>query len=277
MSVSKFFDGLGNDKKLSVIAGPCVFEGTQHAVDHAGHVREVCERYGVNYIYKTSFDKANRTHAKSYRGPGIDEAVYGFADVRAATGVEILTDVHESWHCEVIPADVLQVPAFLCRQTDLLRSAAESGKPVNVKKGQFLSPNETRWIADKLEEYGCDRHMLTERGTTFGYNNLVVDMRSLAVMRSWSRVVFDCTHSVQFPGGGGGKSSGDREYAPILARAAVAVGVAAVFMEVHATPETAPSDGANMIRLSNFRNVVDNLLEIDYIVKSKIDLRSVTE
>lgn len=267
--MSEFYNGLGNGKRLSVIAGPCVFEGTQHAIDHAGVVQEVCRKRGVNYIYKTSFDKANRTHARGYRGVGFDDAVYGFMDVKAALGVEILTDVHEAWHCDTIPADVLQVPAFLCRQTDLLKAAAQSGKPVNVKKGQFLSPNETRWIVDKLEEFDCDRHMLTERGTTFGYNNLVVDMRSLAVMREFSSVVFDCTHSVQFPGGAVSASSGDRTFAPVLARAAVAVGVAAVFMEVHADPANAPSDGANMIKLSDFERVVDNLLEIDYIVKSK--------
>lgn len=272
--MSKFFEGLGNDKKLSIVAGPCVFEGTRHAIDHAEYIREVCDRYEVNFIYKTSFDKANRTHAKSYRGVSFDDAVYGFADVQQSTGVEILTDVHEAWHCDVIPASILQIPAFLCRQTDLLRAAAATGKPVNVKKGQFLSPYDARWIVDKLEEFGCNRHSLTERGTTFGYNNLVVDMRGLAVMRSWSRVIFDCTHSVQLPGGGS-SSGGDRTFAPILARAAVAVGVAGVFMEVHADPDNAPSDGANMIKLSNFRSVVDNLLELDYIIKKGV-LENVT-
>ncbi len=270
--MSVFFERLGNDKKLSIIAGPCVFEGTQHAIDHASHIREVCEKYEVNFIYKTSFDKANRTHAKAYRGVGIDDAVYGFLGLKEVTGVEILTDVHEAWHCDIIPADILQIPAFLCRQTDLLQAAAVTTKPVNVKKGQFLAPHDTKWIVDKLKSHGCDRHMLTERGTSFGYNNLIVDMRSLAIMRSYSHVIFDATHSVQLPGGGGDKSSGNRDFAPILARAAVAVGVAGVFIEVHANPDSAPSDGPNMIKLSNFKNVIDNLIEIDYTIKNRIDI-----
>jgi 2-dehydro-3-deoxyphosphooctonate aldolase (KDO 8-P synthase) len=224
----------------------------------------------INFIYKTSFDKANRSSADSKRGSGFDEAFYGMEAVRAR-GIEVLTDVHEPWHCEAVNADIIQIPAFLCRQTDLIQAAAQSGKPVNVKKGQFLSPWEMKNVAEKLRKFGCDKYLFTERGTTFGYNNLVVDMRSLEVMKHYTdRVVMDCTHAVQLPGGNGTSSGGQREYVPTMARAAVAVGVAALFMEVHQDPNNAPSDGPNMIYLDNFEKVLYDLIELDYVSKRSL-------
>lgn len=267
-----FYDNCRNDLNLSVIAGPCIFESKQHALDMAGALSEICKDLNVNYIYKTSFDKANRTSITSYRGAGFDEAFYGMIAVQETLGLEILTDVHESWHCETVPADILQIPAFLCRQTDLLASAAASGKPVNVKKGQFLSPREMINVVHKLESTGCTKAMMTERGTTFGYNDLVVDMRSLAIMRGNTTmnypVIMDCTHAVQSPGGNGISSGGNRDMVPVIARAAVAVGIAGVFMEVHQDPDNAPCDGPNMLHLANFRSVLEQLLEIDYVVKA---------
>jgi 2-dehydro-3-deoxyphosphooctonate aldolase (KDO 8-P synthase) len=270
-----FYDNCHNKKQLSLIAGPCAFESKDHAVETAEEIREIVTTVSqqfdqqINFIYKTSFDKANRSSADSYRSAGFDEAFYGMEAVRAR-GIEVLTDIHEAWHCEQVQADILQIPAFLCRQTDLLRAAAESGKPVNVKKGQFLSPWEMKNVVDKLFKFGCDKYMLTERGTTFGYNNLVVDMRSLEIMKEYTdRVVMDCTHAVQLPGGNGTSSGGQREFVPVMARAATAVGVAAVFIETHQTPHTAPSDGANMLPLSELRPLLYNLIEIDYMVKRR--------
>ena len=271
-----FYENCGNDKPLSIIAGPCVFESKDHAVMMAESLREACVKVGqqfdreINFIYKTSFDKANRSSADSNRGSGFDEAFYGMEAVRAR-GIEVLTDVHEPWHCEQVQADILQIPAFLCRQTDLIRAAAESGKPVNVKKGQFLSPWEMKNVAEKLRKFGCDKYLFTERGTTFGYNNLVVDMRSLEVMKQYTNaVVMDCTHAVQLPGGNGMTSGGQRQYVPTMARAAVAVGVAALFMEVHESPDFAPSDGPNMIYLDNFEKLLYDLVELDYVSKRSL-------
>jgi len=271
-----FYDNCGNDKPLSIIAGPCAFETTDHAVMMSTALRDICfsvaNRFDteINFIYKTSFDKANRSSADSKRGSGFDEAFYGMEAVRAR-GIEVLTDVHEPWHCEAVNADIIQIPAFLCRQTDLIQAAAQSGKPVNVKKGQFLSPWEMKNVAEKLRKFGCDKYMFTERGTTFGYNNLVVDMRSLEVMKHYTdRVVMDCTHAVQLPGGNGTSSGGQREYVPTMARAAVAVGVAALFMEVHQDPDSAPSDGPNMIYLDNFEKVLYDLMELDYVSKRSL-------
>ena len=271
-----FYENCGNDKPLSIIAGPCVFESKDHAVTMAESLKEICVKVGqqfdreINFIYKTSFDKANRSSADSYRSAGFDEAFYGMEAVRAR-GIEVLTDVHDPWHCEQVQADIIQIPAFLCRQTDLIRAAAESGKPVNVKKGQFLSPWETKNIVDKLFRFGCEKYMLTERGTTFGYNNLVVDMRSLEVMKEYTdNVVMDCTHAVQLPGGNGTSSGGQRQYVSTMARAAVAVGVAALFMEVHEAPDLAPSDGPNMISLDNFEKLLYNLIELDYVSKRSL-------
>ena len=265
-----FYDNCGNDKPLSIIAGPCAFESRDHAVMLAESLKESCDKLKVNFIYKTSFDKANRSSADSSRGGGFDEAFYGMEAVRAR-GIEVLTDVHEPWQCEQVQADIIQIPAFLCRQTDLIRAAAESGKPVNVKKGQFLSPWEMSNVAAKLRTFGCDKYMFTERGTTFGYNNLVVDMRSLEIMKQYTKaVVMDCTHAVQLPGAHGDSSGGQRQYVPTMARAAVAVGVAALFMEVHQDPDNAPSDGPNMIYLDNFDRVLYDLVELDYVSKRSL-------
>jgi 2-dehydro-3-deoxyphosphooctonate aldolase (KDO 8-P synthase) len=271
-----FYENCGNDKPVSIIAGPCAFETKDHAVMMAESLKEICIKVGqqfdreINFIYKTSFDKANRSSADSNRGSGFDEAFYGMEAVRAR-GIEVLTDVHEPWHCEAVQADIIQIPAFLCRQTDLIRAAAESGKPVNVKKGQFLSPWEMKNVAEKLRKFGCDKYIFTERGTTFGYNNLVVDFRSLEVMKEYTdRVVMDCTHAVQLPGGNGTSSGGQRQYVPTMARAAVGVGVAALFMEVHQDPDNAPSDGPNMIYLDNFEKVLYDLVELDYVSKRSL-------
>jgi 2-dehydro-3-deoxyphosphooctonate aldolase (KDO 8-P synthase) len=265
-----FYENCGNDKHLSIIAGPCVFESKDHALMMAESLKEICDNLKVNFIYKTSFDKANRSSADSYRSAGFDEAYYGMEAVRAR-GIEVITDVHDPWQCEQVQADILQIPAFLCRQTDLIRAAAESGKPVNVKKGQFLSPWEMKNVAEKLRKFGCDKYLFTERGTTFGYNNLVVDMRSLEVMKQYTNaVVMDCTHAVQFPGGNGMTSGGQRQYVPTMARAAVAVGVAALFMEVHESPDFAPSDGPNMIYLDNFEKLLYDLVELDIVSKRSL-------
>lgn len=268
--MSLFYNECGNDKRLSIISGPCVFESTQHALDMAGKLKEICDSFSVNFCYKTSFDKANRTSSDSFRGLGFDEAFYGIQEVKEKIGCEVLTDVHEGWQCGATNADILQIPAFLCRQTDLIREAVETGKTVNIKKGQFLSPEEVSNISKKVESFGGKELILTERGTTFGYNNLVVDMRSLAIMKRGQYPVFiDCTHAVQSPGGNGKSSGGDRMMAPVIARAAVAVGVAGVFMEVHQDPDNAPSDGPNMIHLSEFSSLLSTLIELDYIIKSK--------
>jgi len=271
-----FYDELGNYKPLSIIAGPCVFENLHHAEMMSSALRDICNEVGnkyygygksLNFIYKTSFDKANRTSASSYRGTGFDDAYYAFQSLRA-NGTELLTDIHESWQCDTVQADVIQIPAFLCRQTDLLHAAADSGKVINVKKGQFLSPQEMLQVIKKLEHFGAKKIIVTERGTTFGYNNLVVDMRSLEIMRSAGYpVVMDCTHAAQAPGGLGGRSGGDREMAKVIARAAVGVGVAGVFMEVHQDPDNAPSDGPNMIRLDQAKDLITELIELDLVRK----------
>jgi 2-dehydro-3-deoxyphosphooctonate aldolase (KDO 8-P synthase) len=270
-----FYDNCGNNKPLSLIAGPCAFESKDHAVETAEEIRDICIAVGqefgrdINFIYKTSFDKANRSSASSFRSAGFDEAYYGMEAVRGR-GIEVLTDVHEPWQCEQVQADILQIPAFLCRQTDLIQAAAQSGKPVNVKKGQFLSPWEMKNVAEKLRKFGCDKYLFTERGTTFGYNNLVVDFRSLEIMKQYTdRVVMDCTHAVQLPGGNGTSSGGQRQYVPLMAKAAVAVGVSTLFIETHQSPEDAPSDGANMLYLSELRPLLSHLIELDYIIKRK--------
>jgi 2-dehydro-3-deoxyphosphooctonate aldolase (KDO 8-P synthase) len=268
-----FYDKCGNSKPLSIIAGPCAFESQRHAIFMAESLRDIVESVGkrfgqeINFIYKTSFDKANRSSADSYRGAGFDEAYYGMDAVRGR-GIEVLTDVHENWHCEAVQADIIQIPAFLCRQTDLLQAAAQAHKPVNVKKGQFMSPNEMTNVIGKLEYFGCKKIILTERGTTFGYNNLVVDMRSLEIMKQFGYPVFmDCTHAVQLPGGNGTSSGGQREFVKTIARAATAVGIAGLFMEVHDDPGMAPCDGPNMIALDKFDALLYSLLEIDEVVK----------
>lgn len=250
---------------LGILAGPCVLESIDHAVSIGGAIRDVCRDLGLPFIFKASYDKANRSSAGGFRGLGVDRGLQALAEVRKQLDVPVVTDVHET--AQVSPAsevcDVLQIPAFLCRQTDLLVAAAESGCAVNVKKGQFLAPAEMANVVQKVRGAGGERLLLTERGTTFGYNNLVVDFRSLPVLRSFGApVAFDATHSVQQPGALGGASGGDRRFVPYLARAAVAVGVDALFMEVHDNPDRAPSDGPNMLRLSDLPRLLDDLVEL---------------
>ena len=263
---------IGNAKKLSIIAGPCQLESRAHAFDMAGALKEACEKLGVGLIYKTSFDKANRTSASSERGLGLERALPIFADIRSKFGLPVLTDVHERDQCAAVAqaVDILQIPAFLSRQTDLLVAAAHTGKIVNVKKGQFLSPYDMKNVIAKITGAGNPNVLVTERGVSFGYNTLVSDMRSLPIMAAFGAPdVFDATHSVQQPGGQGDTSGGDRRMVPYLARAAVAVGVAAVFMEVHQDPDHAPSDGPNMVKLKDFPALLDDLVAIDAIAKRR--------
>ena len=260
----------GNELPISVIAGPCQLESRAHALEVASALKEIAARLKIGLVYKTSFDKANRTSASAARGIGLREALPIFAEIRTSLGLPVLTDVHEPAQCaEVAQAvDVLQIPAFLCRQTDLLLAAAATGKAVNVKKGQFLAPWDMANVVKKLADAGAAGTLLTERGTSFGYNTLVVDMRGLPIMAETGQpVIFDATHSVQQPGGRGESSGGDRRYAPVLARAAVAVGVAGVFIETHQDPDTAPSDGPNMIPLAEIDDLVARLLEFDGLAK----------
>ena len=263
---------IGTSRPLTFILGPCVIESRDHALKTATAIAELGARRGIPLVYKSSFDKANRTSGRSFRGIGIDEALEIFAAVKAATGLPVTTDVHEREQCAAVAdvVDILQIPAFLSRQTDLLLAAAATGRIVNVKKGQFLAPWDMRNVADKLDGAGAAGVLLTERGTSFGYNTLVVDMRGLAIMAETGKpVIFDATHSVQQPGGRGESSGGQREYAPVLARAAVAVGVAGVFIETHEDPDNAPSDGANMIPLDQLDGLVADLMALDAIAKAR--------
>ena len=260
----------GNDQPIFLIAGTCVVESEAMAIDTAGALQEVCARLGVAFIYKSSFDKANRSSAGSFRGPGMDEGLRILGEVRQQVGVPVLTDVHEDTPMDEVAAvvDVLQTPAFLCRQTNFILRVASAGKPVNIKKGQFLSPWEMQNVVDKARSTGNDSIMVCERGFTFGYNNLVSDMRSLAVMRTTGcPVVFDATHSVQLPGGRGSASGGQREFIPVLARAATAVGIAGLFMETHPNPDAALSDGPNAMPLGNMGDLLETLVSIDKNVK----------
>ncbi len=262
---------IGNDLPLAVIAGPCAMESLGHALDMAASLKEIAGRLGLNLVYKTSFDKANRTSMRSNRGLGLDAALPVFAAVKRETGLPVLTDVHLPEQCAEVAAvvDVLQIPAFLCRQTDLLVAAAKTGKPVNVKKGQFLAPWDMRNVVEKLEAAGNRNVMLCERGVSFGYNTLVSDMRSLPILaETGCPVVFDATHSVQQPGGLGGASGGERRFVPVLARAAVAIGVAAVFLETHQDPDNAPSDGPNMVPLAAMPALLERLSEFDRLAKA---------
>ena len=261
-----------SDRPLSLIMGPCAIETRDHALKTAERLRGIAEQVGLGLVYKSSFDKANRSSAKSYRGVGLEAGLEILAAVKREVGLPVLTDVHEPSQCapaaEVV--DVLQIPAFLCRQTDLLLAAAATHKPVNVKKGQFMAPWDADNIAAKLLEGGNDQCLLTERGVSFGYNTLISDMRGLPIMaaRTGCPVVFDATHSVQQPGGQGTTSGGQREFVPVLARAAVAVGVAGVFMETHADPDHAPSDGPNMVPLDDVPGVLRTLKALDEIAKA---------
>jgi 2-dehydro-3-deoxyphosphooctonate aldolase (KDO 8-P synthase) len=263
---------VGNDLPLTIIAGPCAMESRQHALDMSGALKEMFDGFGVNFIYKTSYDKANRTSAKSGRGIGLENAAPIFQEIRETMGCPVLTDVHDPVDCATVAAfvDVLQTPAFLCRQTELIEAAGRTGKPVHVKKGQFLAPQDMKHVVAKIEGVGNRNILVCERGVSFGYNTLVSDMRSLPIMAETGYpVVFDATHSVMQPGGAGDRSGGDRRFVPVLARAAVAVGVAAVFMETHQDPDKAPSDGPNMVRLDDMPALVETLVEIDRLAKER--------
>lgn len=267
---------VGNRKPFFLMAGPCVLEGEQMAIDIAGFLKETCDALGIPYIFKASFDKANRTSGSSFRGPGIAEGLRILAKVKAQIGVPVVTDVHTEEQVPEVAAvvDVLQTPAFLCRQTDFIRACAKSGKPVNIKKGQFLAPHDMRHVVEKAREAAReaglneDCVMVCERGASFGYGNLVCDLRSLAIMRETKApVVFDATHSVQLPGGNGACSGGDRRFVPVLARGAVAAGIDGLFMETHPEPEKAKSDGPNCVVLKRMPELLAQLKEIDALVK----------
>ena len=261
---------IGGDLPLAVIAGPCVIESRESALRHAAALKERAERAGVGYIFKSSYDKANRSSLDSFRGPGLEKGLEILAAVKADIGVPILTDVHEIDQVAAAKdvADVLQVPAFLCRQTDFVLAVAQSGRVINVKKGQFLAPWDMRNIVEKIRSTGNEQILLTERGASFGYNNLISDMRSLVVMRELGYpVVFDATHSLQLPGGLGHASGGERKYIPALARAGVAAGIDALFMEVHEDPDRALSDGPNSLALENFENLLRVVKQLDRLVK----------
>ena len=262
---------ISNTSPFTLIAGPCQLENEKHALDVATELKKITQKFSIGLIYKTSFDKANRTSLKGKRGAGLEKSLPVFDKIRKDLGIPVLTDVHTIEQCEVVSkhVDVLQIPAFLCRQTDLLVAAAKTGKIINVKKGQFLAPWDMVNVTKKIEDSGNRNILVTERGASFGYNTLVSDMRSLPIMaRNGYPVVFDATHSVQQPGGMGDKSGGQREFVEYLARAAIAVGVAAVFMETHPDPDNAPSDGPNMVPLSKMPALLKQLVEIDKLIKN---------
>ena len=262
---------ISNTGPFTLIAGPCQLENEKHALEVANELKKITEKLGIGLIYKTSFDKANRTSLKGKRGVGLEKSLPVFDKIRKDFGIPVLTDVHTAEQCEIVSkhVDVLQIPAFLCRQTDLLIAAAKTGKIINVKKGQFLAPWDMVNVTKKIEDSGNKNILVTERGASFGYNTLVSDMRSLPIMaKNGYPVVFDATHSVQQPGGMGNKSGGQREFVEHLARAAIAVGVAAVFMETHPDPDNAPSDGPNMVPLSKMPDLLNQLVKIDKLVKN---------
>jgi 2-dehydro-3-deoxyphosphooctonate aldolase (KDO 8-P synthase) len=263
----------GNALPLALIAGPCALESRDHALEMASALKEIAGRMGIALVYKTSFDKANRTSAKSNRGVGLDAALSIFAEIRERLGLPILTDVHETQQCAAVAevADVLQIPAFLCRQTDLILAAASTGRAINIKKGQFLAPWDMANVVAKVTAAGNRNVLVTERGASFGYNTLVSDMRALPILArtTGAPIIFDATHSVQQPGGQGTSSGGEREFVPVLARAAVAVGVAGVFIETHQDPDRAPSDGPNMVPLKAMEPLLRRLVEFDKLAKNK--------
>ena len=261
---------IANDKPFTLIAGPCQLENEEHAIMISSELKKITNDLGINLIYKTSFDKANRTSLKGKRGMGLENSLPIFDKIRKEVGLPVLTDVHTAEQCKAVAdhVDVLQIPAFLCRQTDLLIAAAKTGKIINVKKGQFLAPWDMANVIKKIEESGNKKILITERGASFGYNTLVSDMRALPIMSRFGfPIVFDATHSVQQPGGMGEKSGGQREFVPYLARAAIAVGVGAIFMETHEDPDNAPSDGPNMVPLNEVKALLKKLTEIDKLVK----------
>ena len=262
---------ISNSSRFTLIAGPCQLENENHALEVANELKKITEKLNIGLIYKTSFDKANRTSLKGKRGAGLEKSLPVFDKIRKDIGIPVLTDVHTADQCAIVSkhVDVLQIPAFLCRQTDLLIAAAKTGKVINVKKGQFLAPWDMVNVTKKIEDSGNKNILVTERGASFGYNTLVSDMRSLPIMaKNGYPVVFDATHSVQQPGGMGDKSGGQREFVEYLARAAIAVGVAAVFMETHPDPDNAPSDGPNMVPLSKMPSLLNQLVEIDKLIKN---------
>ncbi|MDR9770210.1 3-deoxy-8-phosphooctulonate synthase [Acetomicrobium sp.] len=266
--------------RFVLVAGPCVLESLELVLEVAREVKKMCDDLGLAYIFKSSFDKANRTSIHSFRGPGLEVGLRWLEQVKSMIGVPVLTDIHEPNQAERAAqvVDVIQIPAFLCRQTDLLVSAAKTGKPLNIKKAQFVSPYDMRFVLEKARESGNDRVILCERGATFGYNELVVDFRSIPIMRSFGcPVMFDATHSVQMPGGLGGVSGGDRRFVLPLARAAVSIGIDALFMEVHPSPNEAKSDGPNMIALSDLRDLLGQLVALDDLVKGKLGYVDVGE
>ena len=261
---------ISNKNKISLIAGPCQLESEQHAMDMAGNIKNIISKFNIGFIYKTSFDKANRTSLSSKRGIGIEKSLPIFDKIKKELGIPVLTDIHNEQHCSLVSShvDVLQIPAFLCRQTDLLIAAAKTKKIINVKKGQFLAPWDMINVTKKISDFGNENILVTERGASFGYNTLVSDMRSIPIMaRNGYPVVFDATHSVQQPGGLGGKSGGQREFVEYLSRAATAVGIAAIFLETHQDPDNAPSDGPNMVPLDKLEKLVNQIVEIDNFVK----------
>ena len=262
---------ISNSNNIFLIAGPCQLETEQHAMDMAGKIKEISDKVGINFVYKTSFDKANRTSLKGKRGIGLQQALPIFDRIKKDLSVPILTDVHNPEQCSIVSkhVDVLQIPAFLCRQTDLLIAASKTNKIINVKKGQFLAPWDMENVTKKISNSGNNNILVTERGASFGYNTLVSDMRSLPIMaKSGYPVIFDATHSVQQPGGLGEKSGGQREFVEFLARAAAAVGVAGIFMETHQDPDNAPSDGPNMVPLNKLENLLIKLIKIDKLIKN---------
>lgn len=261
---------MGNDLPFVLIAGPCQMESRDHAFDMCGAIKEITTKLGIPLIYKSSFDKANRTSLKGQRGIGLEKGLPVFEELRSKMSLPVITDIHTAEQCDIVAksVDVLQIPAFLCRQTDLLIAAAKTGKPINIKKGQFLAPWDMKNVAAKITESGNPNVMLCERGVTFGYNTLVNDMRALPIMAETGHpVVFDATHSVQQPGGAGTASGGDRRMVPPLARAALAIGCAAVFMETHQDPDSAPSDGPNMVKLAELEGILAQMLAIDRLLK----------
>lgn len=262
---------VGNDLPFVLIAGPCVLESREHALEMSTALKEITDKLGIPFIYKTSFDKANRTSIQGARGMGMKMGLPILAEIKETFGCPIITDVHSSDQCAPVAevVDVLQIPAFLCRQTDLLKAAAETGKAINIKKGQFLAPWDMANVVKKMESFGNQNLMLCERGASFGYNTLVSDMRSLPIMARFGYpIVFDATHSVQQPGGAGASTAGERQFVPILARAAISVGVASVFIETHQDPDNAPSDGPNMVRLKDLPKLLTELKEFDKLAKA---------
>jgi len=262
---------VSNNLPFFLIAGPCSIESKDHAIDHAGKINEICKQLNLNFVYKSSFDKANRSSSLSSRGVGIDQGLKILSDVKKTFGIPLITDVHESYQCKEVAnvVDIIQIPAFLCRQTDLLYAAAETNKIINVKKGQFLAPWDMKNVLNKIVDYGNNQVLLTERGTSFGYNTLVSDMRAIPQMSEFGYpIIFDATHSVQQPGGMGTTSGGQREFVPVLARAAISIGVSGLFVEVHENPDDAPSDGPNMLKISELSALLSKLIQLDKLVKT---------